>query len=454
MASVQVRRVRYSGEIWSGSAVNPELWAILNQKDTLIELETGQPPYQVVIGVPHHAAPGVPRIAENWTNPRTSRKGRPADETTGLTGLTLFSALRDNAIPCKLVIAAHPTDHDPNKSPGSPYWQSIFSEPHPELLFELHGAGKNRRYALELSAGKNDKTEPLAFGRILIRYLKNEGGLAVQIRPGTSEARLFKPDLRDAEQLENPALGTPSLEYAGQIGVRALHMEMKSELRQPDPTFPDAPRPSLAARRLAQALAMTFRAEKYPGGIYIPAADLGLKPSAYLTAPSPHYEESFMKAVGEIDADEFIGLDDLLIRTHEGFMQIVANWDEVEEDGLPPKSDEDPPLIEEILWLIDQGEFIGRVYFFHWLTEFRRQTDGQVDYWIRPSRRGQGYGKLILRLTLERFRQLGSKSILITCNSDNAISARIIEANGGVFESEIPDDLSPTGLRRRYWITL
>jgi predicted acetyltransferase len=94
------------------------------------------------------------------------------------------------------------------------------------------------------------------------------------------------------------------------------------------------------------------------------------------------------------------------------------------------------------------------VYFFHWLTQFRRETDGQVDYWIRPSRRRQGYGKLILRLALERFRQLGNRSILITCNSDNMPSRKIIEANGGIFESEISDELSPTGIRRRYWIHL
>jgi predicted acetyltransferase len=446
--------VTYSGEIWSGEAVHVDLWALLNQKNVLIERSHGNPPYHVVIGVPHHAALGIPKIATAWVNPRTEKKGRPADEVAGLTGLAVFTALQTLEIPCKLVIAAEPADHDPNKTPGSPYWQRVFAAPLPGLLLELHGAGNHRRHTLELSAGNNHITDPLAFGRILIRYLNHASDLAVQARPGSSEARLFQPRQRTQTRLQNPALRTASITHAGLAGVRALHLEMKSHLRQPDPAYPDSPRPSQQAWHLARALALTIRALRYPGGIFIPASDLGLPSTAFLTSPSPAFEASYLSATREEDQREPAGLDDLNIQTRAGFSELVRQWDVVAEDPLPPDSQQDAPLSEEILWLVDQGEFIGRVFIFHWLNEFRRQTDGQVDYWIRPSRRGQGYGRLILRLALERFRQIGSRRILITCDAENTASRKIIEASGGVFEAEIHDDLTRSGLRRRYWISL
>jgi GNAT superfamily N-acetyltransferase len=446
--------VHYTGEVWNGPAVHPDLWALLHQKNILIELSGGSPPYQVVVGVPHHAAPGVARIADAWTNPLTGKKGRPADETTGLTGLAVFTALQDMGISSKLVIAAHSLHHDPNKTPDSSYWQSIFSNPLPNFLLELHGAGRTRRHMLELSAGRNDITDPLTFGLILLRYLDKQSELAVQARPGSSEARLFQPHLHSSTRLQNPALNTDSLTYAGNMGILALHLEMKSYLRQPDPAFPDAPRPSVQAWQLALALAKTIRAAEFPGGIYIPASDLGMNSAAYLTGPSPRHRESFMAAIQESDHRDPYSLDDLSVEIGDNLMQLFYQWDGVAADGPGPGDDEDPPLREEILWLIDQEEFIGRAFIFHWLNDFRRETDGQVDYWIRPSRRRQGYGKLILRLLLERFRQIGNERILVTCNSDNQASRKIIESNGGIFESEIADALSPTGLRRRYWIHL
>jgi predicted acetyltransferase len=81
---------------------------------------------------------------------------------------------------------------------------------------------------------------------------------------------------------------------------------------------------------------------------------------------------------------------------------------------------------------------------------------GQVDYFIRPSKRRRGYGKEILRLGLDKFRERGMQRILISCASDNSGSRKIIEANGGVFENEIPswDPYGTSGIRRRYWIDL
>jgi hypothetical protein len=251
------RSTVYSGDLWEGPAVHPELWELLLQKNRLIEISRGQPPYRVVLGVPHHAAPGVDHIAGDWLNPRTGKVGRIADETTGLFGLVLFEELKNRGVSCSLVIAAHPTDHDPNKTPGSAYWRQVFRDPLAALLFELHGAGSKRSYDLELSAGRNTIADPLAFGRRLAPLLDPRWQAAFQTRPGHSEALIFSDHHSGGfpGRLQNPALETDSLAFAGEAGIPALHLEMKPVFRLPDPAFPDSPRPGAEAWQLARAIA-------------------------------------------------------------------------------------------------------------------------------------------------------------------------------------------------------
>ncbi len=453
MTAERMISIQYTGEIWVGPAVRPELWNLLQQKDLLLELTCGTEPYPLVLGIPHHAGPGIERIAEDWTNPKTGQPGRPADETTGLTGLAVLTALREKGISCRLVIAAHPTDHDPNKTPGCPYWERIFDRSgvaQPGLLLELHGAGLHRRHALELSAGRNVVADPLAYGKALAYFLGGDWVLAVQVKPDTSEAWLYKNGQETKGRLQNPALETLSLARAGQLGFPALHLEMKSLFRQPDADYPGSPRPTPAAWQLARAIASMLEITGRSDDIHISASSLGLPSGAFLTRPALQYEDSYLSAVDEADLRELSDNPDLRIGSRDAFASLVEGTRQVIFQGLP----EHPP--EEYLWLIDKGEFVGRVFFLHWLNEYRLKTDGQVDYWIRPSSRRQGYGRLILRLLLERFRQLGLERILISCRSDNLASRKIIEVNGGIFESEIPaqDNLGQPEVRRRYWINL
>lgn len=445
----RTRVIAYQSALWDGPAVAPALWDLLQQKDLLIEIAAGPGPYAVTLGVPHHAAAGAERIAENWINPKTGQPGRSADETTGLFGLAVFTALQEKHIPCKLVIAAHPTDHDPNKTPGSPYWQNIFSSPDFGLLLELHGAASRRRHAIELSAGKNTLARPWIYGKALAYYWQSAEPLAVQQLPGVNRAWVYHRSLPVAEgSLQNPALETPSLVFAGQQGHPALHLEMKSAFRLPDPRFPAAPRPAPIAWELARSLANMLALVMQPDDIHISGAEPDLTTAAFLTRPVLEYQASYLSATHEAELAELADNPDLSIQSEDALRFFVQEAHQVILEGLP----EDPP--EEYLWLIDRGEFVGRVFFLHWLNEFRLKTDGQVDYWIRPSKRRQGYGRLILRLLLERYRQLGLQRILISCRSDNLPSRKIIEANGGIFESEIetPDFMGVPHPRLRYWI--
>lgn len=107
----------------------------------------------------------------------------------------------------------------------------------------------------------------------------------------------------------------------------------------------------------------------------------------------------------------------------------------------------------EALWLVDGENYLGRVSLRHTLNERLRTFGGHIGYEIRPSARRQGYGTLILQLTLNPAREHGLDSVLVTCDVDNCGSRRVIEANGGVLEGEFQLDFYDKPIYR-YWIQL
>lgn len=103
-------------------------------------------------------------------------------------------------------------------------------------------------------------------------------------------------------------------------------------------------------------------------------------------------------------------------------------------------------------WLVRNGWLVvGTSGLRHKLNKNLSHRGGHIGYCIRPSERQKGYGTLILKLTLEKARELGLSRVLVTCDSDNATSARIIQNNGGVLENEIVIKDSDK-IVSRYWI--
>jgi len=103
-------------------------------------------------------------------------------------------------------------------------------------------------------------------------------------------------------------------------------------------------------------------------------------------------------------------------------------------------------------WLIRDGrDFIGESGIRCTLTPELEIEGGHVWYEIRPSEQRKGYGTRLLALTLEKAREMGLTRVLITCDTANIGSVKIIERNGGVpafrgYDERIGKD------KCRYWI--
>lgn len=101
---------------------------------------------------------------------------------------------------------------------------------------------------------------------------------------------------------------------------------------------------------------------------------------------------------------------------------------------------------------LDENVFVGAVNIRHYLNESLLFTGGHIGDGIRPSRRRKGYATAMIRLALEKCRELGLHRVLMTCDKDNIGSAKSILRNGGILENEITNEEGKQ--EQRYWIDL
>lgn len=77
---------------------------------------------------------------------------------------------------------------------------------------------------------------------------------------------------------------------------------------------------------------------------------------------------------------------------------------------------------------------------------------GHIGYWVRPSERKKWHATKMLKLMLEKAREIWLEKVLITADITNTGSNKVIQKNGWVLEKECKHD---DGNRfNRYWITL
>ncbi|MGE6734664.1 GNAT family N-acetyltransferase [Streptomyces sp. NPDC059900] len=174
--------------------------------------------------------------------------------------------------------------------------------------------------------------------------------------------------------------------------------------------------------------------------------------AARLAPPSGRVHLSFIAAMEEFRAEGRGGADDdtTLGRTlrdygdkwHDPvvFERYVA---EVHEAVHPAE-----PLAVPVttLWYADGSHYLGRLAIRHNIaTRFLREYGGHIGYDVRPTARRRGHATAMLIDSLPHARALGLASVLVTCDTDNTGSRKVIEGAGGAFEDE-------RGGKLRYWI--
>lgn len=166
----------------------------------------------------------------------------------------------------------------------------------------------------------------------------------------------------------------------------------------------------------------------------------------FLTLPSGEYKDSYLRALAEYHAaGRHLSLDIPTIAANfAAHIQQFSDW--ADETKLTPGE-----VPETMYWLIADGEVIGQVSVRHRASDEVLQWRGYIGGEIVPSRRGQGYGRELLRLALVEARGFGLARVVITCDADNSASRRIIESLGGVLENEVEREGST---RLRYWIEM
>lgn len=164
--------------------------------------------------------------------------------------------------------------------------------------------------------------------------------------------------------------------------------------------------------------------------------------------PSLEYKDSFLRALEEYKS-EGKELDEGIADTGNDFASFVQYLND-ESKGLNIKPGRVP---QTTYWIVDEDGYAGRVSVRHELNENLLKVGGHIGYGVIPSKRGRGYGKRALELILPKARELGLKKVLLTCDSTNTPSKKIIEACGGILENEVPgEEGKPSKLR--YWINL
>jgi predicted acetyltransferase len=168
-----------------------------------------------------------------------------------------------------------------------------------------------------------------------------------------------------------------------------------------------------------------------------------------LTSPDVRFHASLLDAVREC-VDQ--GQDPAVLLGHEigrhtttwrepaGFADYV---DMLLAETERPRRPDWVPMTN--LWYVQDDTFLGSLSVRHRLTPYLLDFGGHIGYAVRPGAQRRGHATAMLRAALPVCRQLGIDRALVTCDTTNTASRKVIEANGGEFENQ-------RGGKLRYWI--
>lgn len=169
-----------------------------------------------------------------------------------------------------------------------------------------------------------------------------------------------------------------------------------------------------------------------------------------LVKPNIDYKDSYIEAIQEFHAEsryEFIKVEDL----QADFLHFIDMINDGKKHLHKPYEDWVEPVPETVLWLVKEDQFIGTFNVRHRLNWHLEKWGGHVNFVIRPSMRGKGFGRKILQKGMPFVCYLGIDKALLTVHLDNEAGIKIVEHCGAVLEDETTaTDKFPA--RRRYWL--
>lgn len=152
----------------------------------------------------------------------------------------------------------------------------------------------------------------------------------------------------------------------------------------------------------------------------------------FLTEPNEKYQrtfENYAQAYRKINDAYYSNKYKKALENFQNYFQDL--YDYSEGNNLS-----EGEVITSTFWLIDEEEVVGVVRIRHKEVEFA----GHIGYDISPAHRNKGYGFEILKLALEECKKLGLEEVILTCNTGNIASKKIIEKNNGKLLGIIYDE--------------
>jgi predicted acetyltransferase len=170
-----------------------------------------------------------------------------------------------------------------------------------------------------------------------------------------------------------------------------------------------------------------------------------------LIEPTLAVHRSFLEAWDELEPSEerWMGAASLARQWTRAEAEDPDEFAELVEAVLAEADEatEMPPDIvhQTVLWFVEGNEWLGRLSIRHSLTPALMELGGHIGYLVRPSARRKGYATQMLTQSLPFAARLGIDPALVTCDTDNDSSRKVIQAAGGEFEDERHGKL-------RFWV--
>lgn len=178
-----------------------------------------------------------------------------------------------------------------------------------------------------------------------------------------------------------------------------------------------------------------------------------------LVDPDPRYQRSFLHAADEFIAEGLASYAGILMLPPDASFAGVeftrAGLEDADEfarftsyllaEALPQTPRPAGWVPYTVRWIVQDGEYVGRISLRHTLNGQLLTWGGHIGYGVRPTWRRRGVATAALAQMLPLAAGMGIDPVLVTCDTDNEPSRRTIERNGGVYED------TRAG-KRRYWV--